>query len=856
MPRSTWAIGRRPSARGSSRPSRGSTAPRGAAPARRRERVDELGERLGAVLARRADLARGRLAEAERRRPRPRRSARSPTARAISSAPRPRSSVCVEVELVERRRPPARSAARRPPAPERSGSSSHARTSRRCASSWRPSQCSTAAQSAVSSTRRASASAGSSSIASSSVARQRSSSPSDRCADASATRTSTWRSWSAAGQQAQRRLEPARRGGRARAPRSAAGRAAAARSPASSPWAADRSTWWASSVGAAPRAAERAPRRGRARPAASRRRRLVDRAAHERMAEAEAARHGGRAHQVAREQRVERVERPRRVDSSRDRRREVGLERLARDRGAVEQRPLGSAPARPSSSASDAATAAAGCRRVAAVAGRRHAGRAGARELLEVERVAAAVAVDRRAARVSSAAEQLGGLRLAELLERDPRAPPAPRARRPAAPAPGRAGTASASSTGASGPRRSSAAISSIDAASLQCRSSSTSTSGRSSAQHARAARAPRGARGSARRRPRLRGVARAAQRRQDLRRARRQVVATARAEVELLRGDVGVERVGPHAERHVALELRGRPGEHEAPALLGAVAQLASRRVLPIPGSPSIDDAARRRRRRARRAPPSSCSSSRSRPTVGRALESMATLARAYPVRRFRGPVQGPSPMFAGPHADRLPVMPCTPPRGPHAAVTQHRSARRALERPAPQDGHHRLDRLRRPRLRHRRQDRHRHSSRRPSPASASPAAPTRIVDGAYPESVDEMVLDPEQQAEDRRSRVPRRGRRRQPAAGARSTASTRSPGPYGKDRQAAVSPDDDAVAAQLPDPRRRDRGRRGAGQRDVDATVAAVDAAREGAPRPAHRAVGRRQLRGRVPWRSSTPT
>ena len=45
--------------------------------------------------------------------------------------------------------------------------------------------------------------------------------------------------------------------------------------------------------------------------------------------------------------------------------------------------------------------------------------------------------------------------------------------------------------------------------------------------------------------------------------------------EVELLRGDVRIERVDPDAERQVALELRRRAGEHEEAALLGAAAQL-----------------------------------------------------------------------------------------------------------------------------------------------------------------------------------------------------------------------------------------------------------------------------------------
>ena len=96
-------------------------------------------------------------------------------------------------------RPPARSPTRRAPSTTssisstaasaviRSGSSSQARVRRRCASSWRPSQCSTAAQCAVSSTRRAVASDGRSSIASSRAARERSSSPRARSDDARAT---------------------------------------------------------------------------------------------------------------------------------------------------------------------------------------------------------------------------------------------------------------------------------------------------------------------------------------------------------------------------------------------------------------------------------------------------------------------------------------------------------------------------------------------------------------------------------------------------------------------------------------------------------------------------------------------
>ena len=45
--------------------------------------------------------------------------------------------------------------------------------------------------------------------------------------------------------------------------------------------------------------------------------------------------------------------------------------------------------------------------------------------------------------------------------------------------------------------------------------------------------------------------------------------------QLELLRGDVRVQRVGPHAERLAALELGGRAREHEVAASLAAIAQL-----------------------------------------------------------------------------------------------------------------------------------------------------------------------------------------------------------------------------------------------------------------------------------------
>ena len=173
--------------------------------------------------------------------------------------------------------------------------------------------------------------------------------------------------------------------------------------------------------GAAGRQRRRRARVGRELPAA--RRRLVDRAAHDRMAEDEAPRHRRRAHQVQRQEPVERGEALRRRQL-RDRRRQVGLERLAGDGGGVQQRVLGR-------------------RKGSELLGqrRRHGGRhpgrttgfriaverraqpplpARSRELLEVERVAAAVAVDRRHRSRIEPGQQLARLGLVERRERDP----------------------------------------------------------------------------------------------------------------------------------------------------------------------------------------------------------------------------------------------------------------------------------------------------------------------------------------------------------------------------------------------------------------------------------------------------
>jgi hypothetical protein len=50
---------------------------------------------------------------------------------------------------------------------------------------------------------------------------------------------------------------------------------------------------------------------------------------------------------------------------------------------------------------------------------------------------------------------------------------------------------------------------------------------------------------------------------------------------IEVLRDDVGIERIHPDAERHLALELRRRAGQHHMAACLGPRAQLAQQACL-----------------------------------------------------------------------------------------------------------------------------------------------------------------------------------------------------------------------------------------------------------------------------------
>ena len=166
-----------------------------------------------------------------------------------------------------------------------------------------------------------------------------------RSAEASATRTSTCRSPSAA-----RSSRSVARNQRA----ATAGARVAAAAPASSrswiassfPCSADCSTWCARSPGPAPLAASSAAARACAASLQPPGRGLVDRRADERVAKDEPPRDRRRAQEITREQGIERSE-PVRGRKLRNRRCQIGLERLAGHRRGLEQ-PRARSPRAPS----------------------------------------------------------------------------------------------------------------------------------------------------------------------------------------------------------------------------------------------------------------------------------------------------------------------------------------------------------------------------------------------------------------------------------------------------------------------------------------------------------------------------
>ena len=215
-----------------------------------------------------------------------------------------------------------------------SSSFSNALTRRECASSWRPSSCSTPAHAAVRATR-APGSSGSSSIPCSSAVRASAKWPVAASVPASAVSSSTR---SSAGAES-----PSSRKAAANQRAAPAGVRCAASSPAA------RRTATAVVVALRGGALEvvRACRRRRAAcrqrlgaslmgaetPAAGRG--FVDRAADERVPEAKAARHICGTDEIAAQELVERLDRRRRVDARR-RRHRLGLERVAGHRRSFE----------------------------------------------------------------------------------------------------------------------------------------------------------------------------------------------------------------------------------------------------------------------------------------------------------------------------------------------------------------------------------------------------------------------------------------------------------------------------------------------------------------------------------------
>jgi hypothetical protein len=73
------------------------------------------------------------------------------------------------------------------------------------------------------------------------------------------------------------------------------------------------------------------------------------------------------------------------------------------------------------------------------------------------------------------------------------------------------------------------------------------------------------------------------------------QAVVEVLTEAWILRGNVGIKRFDPHAEGHVALELRGRPDEHDVAAGLRPLAELLQETRLADSGLSFESDAGRR---------------------------------------------------------------------------------------------------------------------------------------------------------------------------------------------------------------------------------------------------------------------
>ncbi len=304
------------------------------------------------------------------------------------------------------------------------------------------------------------------------------------------------------------------------------------------------------------------------------RRRLEDRAAHERVAEDEAARHRGRTHEIERQELVERRE-PVGRGQLRDRCREAGFERLAGDGGGIQQRALLPRQGREL------------LRERRRDRGRNPVSRpvavrrpvtprfpAGPRELLEVERVAAAVEVDGRDRCGLEIAQQLAGLRLAELAERDAADR---RHRERGRQAGGRLARPEREREqhrhARTAPQQRRDQLDRCGVAPVQVvqHEHERTVGGQQGQQHADRPMAAVALIGHRLPTP---GAGRT-QRGKDLAELEDDVQRPQGLQVERLRRDVRIERVRPDAEREIALELRRHAVEHQAPLLLRAVAEL-----------------------------------------------------------------------------------------------------------------------------------------------------------------------------------------------------------------------------------------------------------------------------------------
>jgi hypothetical protein len=297
--------------------------------------------------------------------------------------------------------------------------------------------------------------------------------------------------------------------------------------------------------------------------------RLVDRAAHQRVAEAEPPRHVGRVHEAELEQLVKRRRRRRLVDVRRGRG-ELGLERIARDGGALQHPPCRCGQQR--ELLAERGAHGRGHLDAAELHRRARVARA-ARELLEVERIAAALRVQHVGAhRVDVVAEQLGGFGAAQSRQLQARHGVVPcgtleRAAEPLRqlPRPRRQCQQHRRRRRAAQQRREQIDRRAVGPVHVVERQQQRRRDGQALEQRAHG-----GVRAIAVRRDRA--PAGVAERREDLREVGRHVRADpARLEPR----HVVVERVDEDRERQVLLELGGAPGQHEPAAGVGAGRQL-----------------------------------------------------------------------------------------------------------------------------------------------------------------------------------------------------------------------------------------------------------------------------------------